>query len=142
MNQIVQSDMIDWLFKHGKHWRTDVPPDEKVVIGECFQLLDADGSGALDADELEYLFETLGLNVEHEDIVHMMEKYAGVHDGAEIGYELFEVMMADFELGLGKVQPSAQREGFATVGTHMHAHACTPSLLKLCNTLGPLHAGA
>lgn len=111
MNQIVQSDMIDWLFKHGKHWRTDVPPDEKVVIGECFQLLDADGSGALDADELEYLFETLGLNVEHEDIVHMMEKYAGVHDGGEIGYELFEVMMADFEKSKKEVADDDEMDG-------------------------------
>ena len=95
--QLAQNTINSWLERHGRQVRADISPEEKRVITECFELLDADGSGALDADELEHLFETVRLDVDRQDIEKMMEDFAGVKHGAEIGYELFETMMSDFE---------------------------------------------
>ncbi len=61
---ILQGAMRDWLRKRGQ----PVPPgklnpQQKAEIRECFELLDADGSGALCADELYQAFKMLGMRV-------------------------------------------------------------------------------
>jgi hypothetical protein len=54
---------------------TPPPPlteQQKAEIAECFHLLDADGSGALDADELAVAFTLLGYKIKPRDLDGLM----------------------------------------------------------------------
>jgi Ca2+-binding EF-hand superfamily protein len=42
--------------------RPKLSDEQKSQLRTCFDLMDADGSGAIDADELQEAFELLGLN--------------------------------------------------------------------------------
>ncbi|KAK9823549.1 hypothetical protein WJX72_003656 [[Myrmecia] bisecta] len=91
---ILQSAMRDWLKKRGH----PVPPgklnpQQKQEIRECFELLDEDGSGALDADELYKAFKMLGMRVTKKSIEKMMNSIDADGTG-EIEFDEFQSMMA------------------------------------------------
>lgn len=62
-----------WLEKHGV-----LPPPPKLTaqqqaeIEECFQMLDSDGSGAIDVDEIIDAFAALGFDIDKTAIEGLM----------------------------------------------------------------------
>ena len=57
------SEMAAWLHRRGKSMPVeDLTDDQKHDIRECFELFDADHSGALDVDEVLEACEVLGLD--------------------------------------------------------------------------------
>lgn len=46
-----------WLKKHGKLVKPKLTQEERLQLEECFELMDTDGSGAVDADELDAAFK-------------------------------------------------------------------------------------
>jgi len=97
----------DWLRRHG------IPPpppalnaQQRLEIKECFQLLDEDGSGGLDAEELYEAFHELGFRPNRGEIAAMLKemdtKGAGV-----LGFHQFmdimsrQLSMSDRDAGGG-----------------------------------------
>lgn len=85
-------DMVNWARKRGMILRPRLSDEEKREMWECFQLLDADGSGALDEDELLVGFKALGLNLTRPRIRELMAMTDGDGSG-EIELPEFEEMM-------------------------------------------------
>lgn len=59
-----------WLHKRG----VPLPPptltaQQKCELEECFQLMDSDGSGAIDVDEIIEAFAALGLIIDKDTVV-------------------------------------------------------------------------
>lgn len=48
--------------------RPKLSDEQKAQLKTCFELMDADGSGAIDADELQDAFELLGLKLSRSEI--------------------------------------------------------------------------
>ncbi|KDD71987.1 hypothetical protein H632_c4051p0, partial [Helicosporidium sp. ATCC 50920] len=51
-----------WLRRHGKTVRPKLRSDQLRTLKQCFEMMDGDGSGAIDADELYEAFQLLGLS--------------------------------------------------------------------------------
>merc|ERR1712187_903796 len=72
---------------------------QKTQIKECFDLFDMDGSGSIDAKELETAMRGLGFKPTAEDaqrIIALSDDDKGLEDGAgEMEYDEFLVMMTD-----------------------------------------------
>eukprot|EP00798_Chlamydomonas_sp_ICE-L_P016231 gene16231-22397_t len=82
----------NWLKKRGKAVRSKLTDQQKAELLECFKLMDEDGSGAIDGDELGAAFKLLGMKMtkrEVEEVVHEAD-----HSGTrELEYlEILEVM--------------------------------------------------
>jgi len=52
-----------WLRKHGQIVNSAIPEHQRMEIKECFDMIDTDGSGALDVKEVFELFEALGMKM-------------------------------------------------------------------------------
>lgn len=48
--------------------RPKLTDEQKAQLKVCFDLMDADGSGSIDADELSDAFELLGMNLSRAEI--------------------------------------------------------------------------
>eukprot|EP00873_Tetraselmis_striata_P035725 jgi/Tetstr1/455989/TSEL_042767.t1 len=60
---VLRNEMSSWLHRRGKSMPVeDLTEDQQNDIRECFDLFDADGSGALDMDEVMEACEVLGLD--------------------------------------------------------------------------------
>ncbi|DBA83475.1 TPA: hypothetical protein ACH3X2_006406 [Trebouxia sp. C0005] len=59
----VSISIADWLRKHGHAVRPALTKAERAQLEVCFALMDGDGSGAIDVDELSEAFHVLGLHV-------------------------------------------------------------------------------
>ena len=85
-------DQEDWLRAHGKIPAHDLSSTQKEEIRECFKLLDADGSGALDVDELQMAFKVLSIPMSRNAILRLFQAYSGGVD--EVDLKAFEKIMA------------------------------------------------
>lgn len=81
-----------WMRKRGKSLRPKLSEEQKKQLEECYELMDADGSGAIDADELGAAFKLLGLDVTKSEIGAMLDEVD--EDGSgEVEYpEFIEIM--------------------------------------------------
>lgn len=77
---LVGRKRVEWLKRHG------IPPpppaltgQQKLEIEECFRLLDEDGSGGLDADELYEAFHDLGFRPNRREILDVLRRGGAVH---------------------------------------------------------------
>ncbi|KAL6751056.1 hypothetical protein V8C86DRAFT_2789190 [Haematococcus lacustris] len=61
INSSLATSIALWLKKHGKAIRPKLSSEQKQQLKECFELMDQDGSGAIDADELGAAFKLLGV---------------------------------------------------------------------------------
>jgi Ca2+-binding EF-hand superfamily protein len=52
-----QLETSSWLRKHGRAVRPHLNREQKKSLQECFELIDADGSGGLDLLEMQQVFE-------------------------------------------------------------------------------------
>eukprot|EP00798_Chlamydomonas_sp_ICE-L_P009789 gene9789-7675_t len=86
--------MNRWLRSHGKNVKPKLSHQQKHEFKECFSLMDEDGSGAIDLEELDAAFKLLGLNLkrsELEDLINQVDL-----DGTgELEYPEFLEVMTD-----------------------------------------------
>lgn len=85
-------DQQDWLRARGKIPAHDLTSTQRDEIRECFRLLDADGSGALDVDELQMAFKVLSMPMTRAAILRLFQAYSG--GGDEVDLKAFEKIMA------------------------------------------------
>jgi len=81
-----------WLRRRGKAVRPKLSAEQKQQLKECFELMDQDGSGAIDADELGAAFKLLGIRMKKSEIEELLAEVD--HDGSgEVEYlEFLEIM--------------------------------------------------
>ncbi len=57
LDAVLAIGVAAWLRKRGKVLRPRLTDEQKAQLRECFALMDADGSGAVDADEMGAAFK-------------------------------------------------------------------------------------
>lgn len=92
MPHSLASSISGWLRKRGKAVRPELTREQRDELKECFALIDTDGSGAIDADELQEAFKVLGMHVRRSEVEAMLEEVD--RDGSgEVEYpEFVEIM--------------------------------------------------
>eukprot|EP00798_Chlamydomonas_sp_ICE-L_P009038 gene9038-16160_t len=63
-----------WLKAHGKGVRPKLTETQKQELQQCFKLMDEDGSGAIDAEELGAAFKLLGFKLSKADIQELLDE--------------------------------------------------------------------
>ncbi|XRB04568.1 centrin-1 [Pycnococcus provasolii] len=88
----VASSIAAWLRKRGKAVRPVLSKEQRDELRECFNLIDADGSGAIDADELIEAFKVLGYHIKRKECEALLAEVD--RDGSgEVEYpEFVEIM--------------------------------------------------
>eukprot|EP00249_Psilotum_nudum_P013065 c24133_g1_i2 orf=220-1269(+) len=81
-----------WLRAHGKVVRPELTKRQKQELKECFNLIDADGSGAIDVGELVTAFTVLGLRVRRSEVEKILSK-VGSGGSGEVEYPEFVQIM-------------------------------------------------
>jgi EF hand len=74
LSPFVSASIADWLRKHGRAVRPALSKRERRELEECFSLMDADGSGAIDVEEMWEAFQLLGLKVSKQMVGEMLAK--------------------------------------------------------------------
>mmetsp|Transcript_21994 Transcript_21994/g.48014 ORF Transcript_21994/g.48014 Transcript_21994/m.48014 type:complete len:464 (+) Transcript_21994:254-1645(+) len=77
-----------WLRKHGKAVKPKLSKEQLDQLKECFNLMDQDGSGAIDVEELGAAFKLLGIRMKNSEILELVKTVD--HDGSG------ELEMAEF----------------------------------------------
>lgn len=92
INSSLATSIALWLKKHGKAIRPKLSSEQKQQLKECFELMDQDGSGAIDADELGAAFKLLGIHMKKAELGELLNEVD--HDGSgEVEYlEFLEIM--------------------------------------------------
>ncbi|GFR48180.1 hypothetical protein Agub_g10028, partial [Astrephomene gubernaculifera] len=108
-----------WLKKHGKGVKPKLTDDQKEQLKECFELMDQDGSGAIDAEELGAAFRLLGIRMKRAELAALLAEVD--HDGSgEVEYpEFLEIMTVTLQR-LAEEEDSEKNEGqvpFALMAT-------------------------
>eukprot|EP00854_Cymbomonas_tetramitiformis_P026069 gene26069-31928_t len=89
--------IADWLSKRGKAVRPEMTKTQRAELKECFNLIDADGSGAIGADEMTDAFEFMDIKVSPKELAEIIAEVD--RDGSgEIEYtEFVEIMTSSLE---------------------------------------------
>ncbi|KXZ55409.1 hypothetical protein GPECTOR_3g60 [Gonium pectorale] len=108
-----------WLRKHGKGVKPKLTDDQKQQLKECFELMDQDGSGAIDAEELGAAFKLLGIRMKRAELAALLAEVD--HDGSgEVEYpEFLEIMTVTLQR-LAEEEDTEKNEGqvpFALMAT-------------------------
>lgn len=85
-------DQQDWLRTRGKIPARDLTSDERDEVRECFHLLDTDGTGAIEFDELLLAFRVLNVPMSQRAILALFKRYSG--DGDAVDLKAFEKIIA------------------------------------------------
>ncbi|GAX79997.1 hypothetical protein CEUSTIGMA_g7437.t1 [Chlamydomonas eustigma] len=67
-------DMSRWMKKHGKLVRPKLTDKQYEELQQVFKLMDDDGSGAIDIDELGAAFKLLGFQLTKNEILQLMDQ--------------------------------------------------------------------
>ncbi|CAM6047644.1 unnamed protein product [Sphagnum compactum] len=81
-----------WLRAHGKFVRPELTVKQRQELKECFELIDADGSGAIDASEMLTAFNVLGMHVKKSEVEAMLAEVDADGSG-EVEYPEFVQIM-------------------------------------------------
>mmetsp|Transcript_31529 Transcript_31529/g.102733 ORF Transcript_31529/g.102733 Transcript_31529/m.102733 type:complete len:556 (-) Transcript_31529:2236-3903(-) len=89
----LKASIAEWLRRRGKALRPELSREQRVELRDCFSLIDTDGSGAIDADELQEAFKVLGLKFRRADIERILSE---IGDGTGVVEfpEFIEIMTA------------------------------------------------
>eukprot|EP00210_Caulerpa_lentillifera_P007124 g6816.t1 len=86
-------DRVRWILKHGGTVSTRrLTKQERKEIRDCFGVMDEDGSGALDVDELLEAFQQLGIQPRRSAVITMVRELNNGED--EMEFPVFEMLMA------------------------------------------------
>ncbi|GAX82767.1 hypothetical protein CEUSTIGMA_g10193.t1 [Chlamydomonas eustigma] len=66
-------DIAKWLKKHGKLVRPKLTDRQREELEQVFKLMDDDGSGAIDVEELGAAFKLLGFQLTKNEILELMK---------------------------------------------------------------------
>ncbi|GIL65673.1 hypothetical protein Vafri_19343 [Volvox africanus] len=104
-----------WLRKHGKGVKPKLSDEQKQQMKECFELMDQDGSGAIDAEELGAAFKLLGIRMKRTELAQLLAEVD--HDGSgEVEYpEFLEIMTVTLQR-LAEEDDSDKNEGQVPFG--------------------------
>ena len=78
----VSVSIADWMRSHGHAVRPALTKQERAQLAECFALMDGDGSGAIDVDELYKAFRVLGLHVTKKSVSDLLAQVDSDGSGA------------------------------------------------------------
>lgn len=94
---LVAMSVVSWLRRRKKAVRPQLSEEQKAQMVECFHLMDADGSGAIDADELTNAFELLGMHMSKAEVKQVLDEVD--RDGSgEVEYpEFLEIMTSTIQ---------------------------------------------
>ncbi|KAI5084516.1 hypothetical protein GOP47_0000685 [Adiantum capillus-veneris] len=92
-----------WLRAHGKTVRPELTKKQKQELKECFDLIDADGSGAIDAEELVTAFNVLGMRVKKSEVEKMLAEVDADGSG-----ELMEAVMGGDKAAQERLKAKAE----------------------------------
>mmetsp|Transcript_21347 Transcript_21347/g.59181 ORF Transcript_21347/g.59181 Transcript_21347/m.59181 type:complete len:414 (+) Transcript_21347:131-1372(+) len=81
-----------WLRRRRKNVRPKLSADQQHQLKECFELMDQDGSGAIDADELGAAFKLLGIGLRKAEIEEILAE-VGMNADGEVEYPQFLEIM-------------------------------------------------
>ncbi|XP_073393685.1 uncharacterized protein [Physcomitrium patens] len=84
--------VASWLRAHGKFVRPELTRQQKQELKECFELIDADGSGAIDASEMLTAFNVLGMHAKKAEVEAMLAEVDADGSG-EVEYPEFVQIM-------------------------------------------------
>lgn len=101
-----------WLRAHGKVVRPELTKKQKQELKECFDLIDADGSGAIDAEELVTAFNVLGMRVKKSEVEKMLAEVDADGSG-EVEYPEFVQIMTsklDSQTQEGDVEEKSKKQ--------------------------------
>eukprot|EP00887_Chlorella_sp_A99_P006580 scaffold3.g6580.t1 len=91
-NPLLSCAISKWLRVHGKTVKPKLTAEQQANLRLCFKMMDADGSGAVDAEELESAFKLLGLQISKREVEALLAEVD--RDGSgEVEYpEFLEIM--------------------------------------------------
>lgn len=69
----------NWHSSHGHKVRPKLTKIQLEQLTECFSLMDADGSGAIDADELGAALKLLGINIRPSEVAALVSGEQALH---------------------------------------------------------------
>eukprot|EP00192_Tetraselmis_astigmatica_P010124 CAMPEP_0117650584 /NCGR_PEP_ID=MMETSP0804-20121206/1617_1 /TAXON_ID=1074897 /ORGANISM="Tetraselmis astigmatica, Strain CCMP880" /LENGTH=948 /DNA_ID=CAMNT_0005456465 /DNA_START=82 /DNA_END=2927 /DNA_ORIENTATION=+ len=121
-NASLQSDQLCKLsgcLRMGGAVRPKLDDAMRLQLREAFDLIDQDGSGAIDVDELEEAFKVLGMKVSRRQVEEMMEEVD--EDGSgEVELAEFEQIMTQHLVSNGQGSSGKKKQG-ADVPFHIMA---------------------
>ncbi|GAX82317.1 hypothetical protein CEUSTIGMA_g9746.t1 [Chlamydomonas eustigma] len=92
VDSILGTSIMSWMRRHGKVVRPKLPKEQLKQLEECFHLMDQDGSGSIDVDELGAAFKLLGIQLTHHEIQEIVQEVDDEGTG-ELGIaEFLEIM--------------------------------------------------
>lgn len=97
---IDDDDETDPNFKLPKWLRDEFKASEKLLFKHQFKLIDVDGGGSIDVDELMMLCESLGTRITLAEANAMMEAYDVDKSGS---IDFYELMMLMFKVKHGTI---------------------------------------
>mmetsp|Transcript_10154 Transcript_10154/g.17456 ORF Transcript_10154/g.17456 Transcript_10154/m.17456 type:complete len:779 (+) Transcript_10154:151-2487(+) len=89
--------VVQWLKKRGYKVPTELSKRQRAELEECFSMIDADGSGAIDVEEMQEAFNFLGMNMSIKAVEKLFDEVD--EDGSgEIEFEEFVEVMTMVEV--------------------------------------------
>ncbi|KAK9845372.1 hypothetical protein WJX81_004773 [Elliptochloris bilobata] len=88
----VNASVFDWLRSRGHAVRPELSRVEREQLQDCFTLIDADGSGAIDVSELWQAFRLLNLRVSKAQVTEMLAEVDADGSGEVEFPEFLEIM--------------------------------------------------
>ncbi|GLI60317.1 hypothetical protein VaNZ11_002433, partial [Volvox africanus] len=125
VNADLYSAVSLWLRKHGKGVKPKLSDEQKQQMKECFELMDQDGSGAIDAEELGAAFKLLGIRMKRTELAQLLAEVD--HDGSgEVEYpEFLEIMTVTLQR-LAEEDDCDKNEGQEKCGPSEHKQGMVP----------------
>lgn len=82
-----------WMASTGRTVRTQLSEDDQIMLWDCFQLMDADGSGTISTAELLTALRELGLELPRSELQQMVRAVDADGSG-EVSFEEFVAAMS------------------------------------------------
>jgi len=108
-----------WMSSRGRVVRPELDPAMKLQLQQAFDLIDQDGSGAIDVDELEEAFKVLGIKASRRQVEEMMDEVDEDKSG-EVELPEFEQIMTK-QLMADPDEKSKSSSGMGAVPFHVIA---------------------
>ena len=89
---LLRRDAAHWMRTRGRTVQPELPPETRKQYQEAYALLDSDGSGTLDEEEVWQGFKALNLPTSRAAVRHMVA--AMCEPGVGVTYAGFERLMA------------------------------------------------
>mmetsp|Transcript_25384 Transcript_25384/g.41777 ORF Transcript_25384/g.41777 Transcript_25384/m.41777 type:complete len:315 (-) Transcript_25384:295-1239(-) len=69
---LLDSEIVRWLHRHGIATKPNITPEQQVELKACFEIIDSDGSGIIDHNELAQALSVMGIPARKEEIIQAL----------------------------------------------------------------------